>query len=577
MAIGRITGPMLFSNLDRQGVNLAIDGNLIYADVTNRRVGIGNATPQYTLDVTGNVQLGNIVVYNNSISSTTGKIDLGSISGVTLTGGSPDQIIYTDGNGNLAFGSMALLAGLEGFTANNIIVGTVAQSHNGFGTSALTTGMDVATAINTLDNILGNITNSGGNLISVTGNITGSYLFGTIGTTSQPNINTVGPLTNLVVSGNLTVLGNTILQANTTINGHSQLTIFDGIINLHTDAALDPWAYNDESDIGIKIHYYDYTDSAAFLGRANNTGYLEWYDKGTDVANVFVGTSYGTIKSGALLLANARSVGGGLSANTGAMQVWGDGSVSGNLYVGGTFTGAGASFSSINNTPVGNAVPSTGAFTTLTSTTLTTSANIRSGNVLVDTISPYQTAVTVFNSNTAIQVPIGNTTQRPTGVNGYLRFNTDTPAIEYFDGTAWIPVTNTVTDQTIYPDGSNSTYTLIQPSTGAGVIVSINGTVQNPTLAYTVAGNQITFTEVPQVTDIIDVRFLGASVTINNTLSDNLLVSGNVTVGGILQLASATKSSTAVGTPGQVSWDANYFYICTATNTWKRTPLTGGY
>jgi hypothetical protein len=577
MAIGRITGPMLFSNLDRQGVNLAIDGNLIYADVTNRRVGIGNATPQYTLDVTGNVQLGNIVVYNNSISSTTGKIDLGSISGVTLTGGSPDQIIYTDGNGNLAFGSMALLAGLEGFTANNIIVGTVAQSHNGFGTSALTTGMDVATAINTLDNILGNITNSGGNLISVTGNITGSYLFGTIGTTSQPNINTVGPLTNLVVSGNLTVLGNTILQANTTINGHSQLTIFDGIINLHTDAALDPWAYNDESDIGIKIHYYDYTDSAAFLGRANNTGYLEWYDKGTDVANVFVGTSYGTIKSGALLLANARSVGGGLSANTGAMQVWGDSSISGNLYVGGTFTGASASFSSINNTPVGNAVPSTGAFTSLTSTTLTATANVKSGNVLVDTITPYQNTVTVFNSKTAIQVPVGNTTQRPTGVNGYVRFNTDTPALEYFDGSAWIPVTNTVTDQTIYPDGSNSTYTLIQPSTGAGVIVSINGTVQNPTLAYTVAGNQITFTEVPQVTDIIDVRFLGASVTINNTLSDNLLVSGNVTVGGILQLASATKSSTAVGTPGQVSWDANYFYICTATNTWKRTPLTGGY
>ena len=577
MAIGRITGPMLFSNLDRQGVNLAIDGNLIYADVTNRRVGIGNATPQYTLDVTGNVQLGNIVVYNNSISSTTGKIDLGSISGVTLTGGSPDQIIYTDGNGNLAFGSMALLAGLEGFTANNIIVGTVAQSHNGFGTSALTTGMDVATAINTLDNILGNITNSGGNLISVTGNITGSYLFGTIGTTSQPNINTVGPLTNLVVSGNLTVLGNTILQANTTINGHSQLTIFDGIINLHTDAALDPWAYNDGSDIGIKMHYYDYTDSSAFLGRANNTGYLEWYDKGTDVANVFVGTSYGTIKSGALLLANARSVGGGLSANTGAMRVWGDSSISGNLYVGGTFTGASASFSSINNTPVGNAVPSTGAFTSLTSTTLTATANVKSGNVLVDTITPYQNTVTVFNSNTAIQVPVGNTTQRPTGVNGYVRFNTDTPALEYFDGSAWIPVTNTVTDQTIYPDGSNSTYTLIQPSTGAGVIVSINGTVQNPTLAYTVAGNQITFTEVPQVTDIIDVRFLGASVTINNTLSDNLLVSGNVTVGGILQLASATKSSTAVGTPGQVSWDANYFYICTATNTWKRTPLTGGY
>ena len=30
MAIGRISGPMLFSNLERQGLDLAIEGNLIY-------------------------------------------------------------------------------------------------------------------------------------------------------------------------------------------------------------------------------------------------------------------------------------------------------------------------------------------------------------------------------------------------------------------------------------------------------------------------------------------------------------------------------------------------------------------
>ena len=63
MAIGRITGPMLFSNLERQGTDLAIDGNLIYADVTNRRVGINNASPAYTLDSPGNVRLANIVYY----------------------------------------------------------------------------------------------------------------------------------------------------------------------------------------------------------------------------------------------------------------------------------------------------------------------------------------------------------------------------------------------------------------------------------------------------------------------------------------------------------------------------------
>jgi hypothetical protein len=32
-------------------------------------------------------------------------------------------------------------------------------------------------------------------------------------------------------------------------------------------------------------------------------------------------------------------------------------------------------------------------------------------------------------------------------------------------------------------------------------------------------------------------------------------------------------SATATGTQGQIAWDANYMYVCTATNTWKRVAL----
>jgi hypothetical protein len=32
-------------------------------------------------------------------------------------------------------------------------------------------------------------------------------------------------------------------------------------------------------------------------------------------------------------------------------------------------------------------------------------------------------------------------------------------------------------------------------------------------------------------------------------------------------------SATATGTVGQIAWDANYIYVCTATNTWKRTAI----
>ena len=191
MALARINGPMLQSTLERQGTNLSIVSNVLLSstptvifDVVNNRLGVNTSTPQYTLDVNGNSQLGNIVIYNNTLTSTTGKIALGSIANVTLTGGTPDQIVYTDGAGNLAFGSLALLAGLEGFTANNIIVGTVTQSSDGFGTSALTTGMDVATAIYTLDNILGNISSISGNVIT-TGNL---FLSGVTGYTTANNV-----------------------------------------------------------------------------------------------------------------------------------------------------------------------------------------------------------------------------------------------------------------------------------------------------------------------------------------------------------------------------------------------------
>jgi len=33
-------------------------------------------------------------------------------------------------------------------------------------------------------------------------------------------------------------------------------------------------------------------------------------------------------------------------------------------------------------------------------------------------------------------------------------------------------------------------------------------------------------------------------------------------------------SATATGYPGQIYWDANYIYICIATNTWVRSPLS---
>lgn len=51
MAIGRISGPMLFQNLERQGLDLSIEGNLIYFDVNRRRIGINTSTPEYDVHI----------------------------------------------------------------------------------------------------------------------------------------------------------------------------------------------------------------------------------------------------------------------------------------------------------------------------------------------------------------------------------------------------------------------------------------------------------------------------------------------------------------------------------------------
>lgn len=99
MAIGRISGPMLLRNLERQGLDLAIDGNLIYFDVTNRRVGINNWNPNVSLDVigdatlTGNLFVGNLLTVGNK------GVEAYTLPNYTPTGF--NQIMIAEGGGSL--------------------------------------------------------------------------------------------------------------------------------------------------------------------------------------------------------------------------------------------------------------------------------------------------------------------------------------------------------------------------------------------------------------------------------------------------------------------------------------------
>lgn len=66
MAIGRISGPLLKANLNRDGVDLAFETDLLYLDVNNSRVGVRTASPQYDLDVNGTTRTTNLIVDNQA-------------------------------------------------------------------------------------------------------------------------------------------------------------------------------------------------------------------------------------------------------------------------------------------------------------------------------------------------------------------------------------------------------------------------------------------------------------------------------------------------------------------------------
>ena len=80
------------------------------------------------------------------------------------------------------------------------------------------------------------------------------------------------------------------------------------------------------------------------------------------------------------------------------------------------------------------------------------------------------------------------------------------------------------------------------------------------------------------VPNTANVRNLGSSTARwSSAYVQYLDVSGSLTVAGNISAAPQTKASNATGTTGQICWDANYIYVCTATDVWKRSPLTGGY
>jgi hypothetical protein len=352
------------------------------------------------------------------------------------------------------------------------------------------------------------------------------------------------------------ITGNLQVEGNIFTIGQQNLSISDSVIDLHTQANLAPWTFNDGKDIGIKFHYYDYQDEHAFLGRTNESGYLEWYDSGREVGNVFTGNTYGTIKTGELVLANTTvssnnttgaltvlggagivgrlNVGGNIVANsgtasssttTGAMIVRGGTGISGDTYIGGALTAG-----SLQNTAIGTVTPNSGYFNDLNNTlTLKSGGNIvaYSGTASTDTASG--ALVVVGGAGVSGAVNVGSTIKAAGNIVAYSGTNSTSVTTGALVVVGGAGVSGNIYSGSLYTSGlywANNNQSISGPSTGTNGSLQYNnnGIVGGTNAIYDSSSGNIVFTDTTNSTGTTT----GAVV-----LSGGLGVGGNIFAGGL--------------------------------------------
>lgn len=265
---------------------------------------------------------------------------------------------------------------------------------------------------------------------------------------------------------------------------------------------------------------------------------------------------------GNLSIGNITINGNTITGNTGL--TFGGNTTTGNAYITRAYidnffytNGSPIIFSAYSNANVASYLPVYSgniSVDTLTGNVSTNYINGISGSI---NLTPAGNLV-VVNTSGAIVIGTGTTATRPTdAVAGALRFNTDTNLPEYYGGATWIPIgPSMITSQIISPDGVASAFTLDQSATSNGVIVSINGTLQQPGTAYIVTGTTLTFAEIPQVTDIVEVRFISSAVVMEEN-------TGVVTA---VNISISTSTSTIDSFDKTTYRSARYTISATATN-----------
>ena len=347
------------------------------------------------------------------------------------------------------------------------------------------------------------------------------------------------------IGSSLLVTGPALFQNNVTFSGTATYilttnTIYtDNLIELHYPSTGTVWTVNDGKDIGLRFHYYSGADQNAFLGRANDTGYLEWYGAGVeDTTSTFTASTYGVFKTGGIVLAYSTSSN---STNTGALIVAGGAGIGGALYAGGIVASQSASYQTSLSSPgsgpiiqfgspsVPNLYMTLGAYSGANNL----DSNTRNFNISFSTgfganavaINATTGAMTLASISTTTSTTTGAlTVAGGVGIGGGLYVGGIVTATNMFSGGSQV-----LTSASLSAYGVTSiiagTDTAVSTSTGA-VTIWNTGTLQTITNRGAVTTNQLT---------------LNNGLILGSTAQNPILMNGNYT-------ASTPSFIVAVGT-----------------------------
>ena len=110
--VGRITGPVLAANLERNGIDLSFkntssDTQLLYLDVNTNKLGVNKGVTSYELDVNGSIKstnlistttsnIANFTIQNNELNVLVGDINLNAAQGIQISNFETDNIHISD-------------------------------------------------------------------------------------------------------------------------------------------------------------------------------------------------------------------------------------------------------------------------------------------------------------------------------------------------------------------------------------------------------------------------------------------------------------------------------------------------